>query len=210
MDVHELAPGLWRWTARHPAWTPDSDWEPEVGSVYWETGDAVVLIDPLVPEDAGERTRFWRALDRDVGRLGLSVEVLLTCAWHARSSAEVAERYAARIHQPDVGEETAPGAARFAAGAALPGGAHALLATPASDEAVYWLPGARAVVPGDSLIGSPEGVGLCPESWLGPGGRPALVEALLPLLDLPVERVLVSHGGPVLAEGRAALAAALR
>jgi hypothetical protein len=33
---------------------------------------------------------------------------------------------------------------------------------------------------------------------------------LLPLLDLPVERVLVSHGEPVLHDGRAALARALR
>jgi hypothetical protein len=37
-----------------------------------------------------------------------------------------------------------------------------------------------------------------------------LRDALRPLLDLPVELVLVSHGEPVLAQGRDALAEALR
>jgi hypothetical protein len=36
-----------------------------------------------------------------------------------------------------------------------------------------------------------------------------LKQALGPLVELPVERVLVSHGKPVLADGRRALAAAL-
>jgi hypothetical protein len=40
-------------------------------------------------------------------------------------------------------------------------------------------------------------------------GRRELREALRPLLDLPVELVLVSHGEPVLEHGRAAIAAAL-
>jgi hypothetical protein len=54
---------------------------------------------------------------------------------------------------------------------------------------------------------------VCPDSWLSylqsslDGAQ--LRVLLRPLLDLPVERVLVSHGEPVLADGRAALAAAL-
>ena len=39
--------------------------------------------------------------------------------------------------------------------------------------------------------------------------RPQLREALRPLLDLPVEMVLVSHGEPVLRGGRNAIARAL-
>ena len=39
---------------------------------------------------------------------------------------------------------------------------------------------------------------------------PALSEALRPLLDLDIERVLVSHGEPVLGGGREALETALR
>lgn len=60
MELDELAPGLWRWD----------------DSLYVERPDAVVLIDPAVP--AGEEERFFRALDRDVERLGLPVVVLLT------------------------------------------------------------------------------------------------------------------------------------
>jgi hypothetical protein len=60
------------------------------------------------------------------------------------------------------------------------------------------------------LIGTVDGLSLCPESWLeGRGGLPRLVRDLAPLLELPVERVLTSHGPPVLVDGRAALERAL-
>ena len=54
------------------------------------------------------------------------------------------------------------------------------------------------------------GLRLCPASWLPAGiDQARLRESLRPLLDLPVERVLVSHGKPVLRKGHAALAAVL-
>ena len=50
----------------------------------------------------------------------------------------------------------------------------------------------------------------CPDSWLPSGATAAQMRASLrPLLELPIERLLVSHGEPVLAGGRRALAAAL-
>jgi hypothetical protein len=39
--------------------------------------------------------------------------------------------------------------------------------------------------------------------------RPGLAELLRPLVDLPIERVLVSHGEPVLTGARAALVRAI-
>ena len=75
MQVERLAEGLWRWTALHPEWQPGDDWEREVGCVYAEAPDAVLLIDPLIPADDEEG--FWKALDRDVERLGRPVAVLL-------------------------------------------------------------------------------------------------------------------------------------
>ena len=79
---------------------------------------------------------------------------------------------------------------------------------------MLWLPGPRALVPGDRLLGDDAGgVRLCPDSWLRylPSGmrRDDLRTALEPLLDLPVELVLVSHGEPVLRDGSAAIARAL-
>ena len=79
---------------------------------------------------------------------------------------------------------------------------------------MFWLAEHRALVPGDRIIGA-EGGGLrtCPESWLGylPSGLSVakLRDRLRPLLELPIEAVLVSHGDPVLRAGRAALARAL-
>ena len=84
-------------------------------------------------------------------------------------------------------------------------------------EVVCWLPEHRAVVAGDVLLGAGakpratrEPLRLCPEGWLGNATHEDLRETLRPLLELPVERVLVSHGEPVLRGGRRALERVLR
>ena len=75
---------------------------------------------------------------------------------------------------------------------------------------MYWIPEHGALVPGDVLLGDGRGVRMCPESWLPERTTHAvLAESLRPLADLAVERILVSHGEPVLRDGRAALAAAI-
>jgi len=194
MDVLRIDDGLWRWTAPHPDWQPAEDWPREVGCVYYETPEAVVLIDPLVP--AGEEDRFWEALDRDVERLGLPVWILLTIHWHERSLAAVASRYGARAWRRGDG--------------ALPAGVEAVDA-PEDDETLFWLPAARTLVPGDTLLGDANGgLRVCPVSWLPDGADPGrFLSDLDRLLELPVERVLVSHGAPVLVDAATALARAL-
>jgi glyoxylase-like metal-dependent hydrolase (beta-lactamase superfamily II) len=76
---------------------------------------------------------------------------------------------------------------------------------------VFRIPAHSALVPGDVLLGTEDGgVRMCPESWLPSGKTHSdLAESLRPLLGLPIERILVSHGDPVLEGGRAALARAL-
>mgnify|MGYP003528239490 CR=1 FL=1 len=94
--------------------------------------------------------------------------------------------------------------------------AQAAAALDTSIETMVWLPKVCALIPGDRLLGDDErcGVRLCPDSWLRylPSGmrQRELREALRPLLDLPVELVLVSHGEPVLKGGREAIAKALK
>ena len=65
MEIEQLRPRLWRWTATHPDWSPEEGgpdgWQPEVSSHALVEEDALVLIDPLVPADDEER--FWHALD---------------------------------------------------------------------------------------------------------------------------------------------------
>jgi hypothetical protein len=209
MEVTRIADGLWRWGTYY------GEWRDEVGSVYVEADDAIVLVDPLVPEERDEAERFWRALDRDVERAGTPVHVLVTVFWHVRSAAAVVRRYRGRLHaasraRAPIERRAGLASTVFRPGDPLPGGVEALPSGRAT-EVVFWLPAHAAVVPGDVLLGDAGGgVRLCPESWLPSGvGHAELRKALAPLLQLPVERVLVSHGAPVLEDGRDALAKAL-
>jgi hypothetical protein len=164
--------------------------------VYCEAFGEVLLIDPVLPPVVDERERFWRALDRDIARCGGPPRILLTCGWHTRSSREIVARYAgATLWAP--GQEPA-----------LPGGAEAIDAALA-DEVLLWLPSHASLVAGDTLLGDEKGgVRVCPDSWIG--GDPGAVRAALweRVRGLPVERVLVSHGEPVLDGGRDALSRA--
>jgi hypothetical protein len=151
-----------------------------------------VLFDPLLPDQ--EREQFLELLDGIVA--GRAVSVLTTIQWHRRDREQLAERYAANSSRAwnyiPHGVEPRP----------LRG----------AGETDYWLPGARALVFGDRLLGeSAGGAALCPESWLEDVqvDRGGLARLMRPLLELPVERLLVSHGEPVLHDGRAALARAI-
>jgi glyoxylase-like metal-dependent hydrolase (beta-lactamase superfamily II) len=200
MEVQKLRPGLWRWTAAHPEWAHAEHWGPEVASVYAELPGAVVVVDPLVPAD--EEERFWAALDRDVERADRPLYVLLTVHWHERSVEAVLDRYKeATLWRPEEKVE-------------LPMGVGAIVVE-GSDwtEAMFFLEPHRALVVGDLLEGRAGKlelpVGWFPkdeQEWARDELKPMLHERLEPL---PIELVLVSHGDPVLADGKAALAAAL-
>jgi glyoxylase-like metal-dependent hydrolase (beta-lactamase superfamily II) len=206
MEVQQLAEGLWRWTGVHPQWQPGPDEElpPEVGCVYYEAEDAVVLIDPLVPPEA--REHFLDSLDRDVERARRPIAILLTCPWHGRSAGELAERYGAGIwmHGEDP-RQPLEGARQFEFGDTLLGGVKPFDAH-FHGEALFWVPSHRTLVAGDVLSAPSASLRLAPDEWLAPeerGGR--MRESLRFLLDLPVERVLVGHGEPVLVDAREAL-----
>lgn len=200
--LDELRPGLWRWTAPHPDWTraaqpgSSSDWPQRVGCVACACADAFVVVDPLVPGD--REAEFWDEVDALIARHGQRVAVLTTISFHRRSRAEFVARH---------------GAATSRAKDALPAGVETVPIRRAG-EVMVWLAEHRALVPGDRLLGDGDGgLRTCPDSWLGyletgMDGE-GLREALRPLLELPVEMVLASHGEPVLAGGRGAIERAL-
>lgn len=203
MDVSEAAPGLWRWTGLHP------EWKQEVACTYVRTPDAIVLIDPLIPPEDTEK--FIRNLDRDVGWVERPMHLFLTTFWHARSVAELSARYGAEVWAPATSvlpthRRTGLRPHPVRPDDELPGGI-AALRSGRRNEVVYYLPGHESLVAGDVLLGGP--LRICPPGWIGKGGQEAVRHALGPLLDVPLKRVLVSHGQPVLEGGAAALRAAL-
>jgi glyoxylase-like metal-dependent hydrolase (beta-lactamase superfamily II) len=172
---------LRRWTAWH------DEWEDEVASLAVDTRDGLVLIDPIDPPPD------VRSPDH----------VLVTVYWHGRST-----------HGADAKRVWAPGRSEqplrnrgidvtdvFRAGDELPGGIRAFQTARAA-EVAYVLPDHGALAVGDVLLGA----GAKP---LGKATHDDLRASLRPVLDFPLERVLVSHGKPVLRDGHAALAAVL-
>ena len=95
MAAQEIQAGLFRWTAPHPDWTSESDWDQMVGSVLYDLPEIVVLIDPLLPSDGREEFLGW--LDGVVG--SRPVTVLTTIRWHRRDREQLAERYEGNTEQ---------------------------------------------------------------------------------------------------------------
>jgi len=185
VEAVRIAEGLWRWTAEHPNWEnwPGHEREArEVGCVYYEADDATVLVDPLVP--AGEEDGFFRHLDADVERRELPVVILLTAEWHRRSADEVAARYDARI------------------GDKLPEGVEEV-AIEGTDErqVAYFIRPHAALVVAEIF-----GVDIDGDLYVAPSpalARPDELEASLDrIMELPIERLLVSHGEPVLEDAK--------
>jgi hypothetical protein len=194
----EIVPGLARWTAAHPDWNPHAipgsadDWGQMVGCVLYDGGDVVALIDPLIP--SALRAPFLEELDARIANRPVSI--LTTIHYHRRDREQLAERYRAN----NSGR----------AWNAVPAGVqpHPLRR---AGETLFWLPAVAALIAGDRLIVSGNRLRVCPQSWLASSqvDRPGLADLLRPLIELPIERVIVSHGDPVLHDGRAAIARAV-
>ncbi len=201
--MEEIRPGLSTWTAPHPSWTPEEGgpegWEQEVRSYALDAGDALVLFDPLVSASEVEELAAGRP-----------VVILLTCHWHRRSSAELVEALGAVVHAPatevrDIGLPVAP----FEVGEDLPGDVEP---QPGgySDECTLWIREHAALVTGDVFLAGERGFRVQPDSWLAEGlSHEELRERLQPLLELPVELLLPTHGDPILEDAHETLESAL-
>jgi glyoxylase-like metal-dependent hydrolase (beta-lactamase superfamily II) len=217
--MNELQPGLWHWQAPHPGWEAGEVWPQEVSSYAIDDGTRLLLFDPLaVPDEL----------------LSLAAErepvVVLTSPWHERDAEALVEQVGAPVYSPRpetaqdlmdkyglTAEQAGDGspdlrwlrkdggdARWYESGDRLPFGVHAF-ASRSSNDFVLWIEGPQAVLAGDTLADFGNGLGL--NEWLrGDSKRDQIVAGLQPLLDLPVERVLPTHGEPT---DRAALERAL-
>jgi glyoxylase-like metal-dependent hydrolase (beta-lactamase superfamily II) len=218
--VRELQPGLWHWEARHPEWSSDEPWPEVVSSYAIDDGERLLLFDPL-------------AVPRELEELAAEREatIVLTAPWHERDTKSLLERFEAPVFAPPpdteddlmekfgiTREQAAGGSPDLAelragdfdlrpylAGDRLPIGVEVFPGRDHND-VVLWIEGHRAVVSGDTLADFGHGAEI-PAEWLRGGvTREQVAERLRPLLDLPVEHLLLTHGGP---RDRAALEQAL-
>jgi glyoxylase-like metal-dependent hydrolase (beta-lactamase superfamily II) len=204
--VRELQTGVWHWEARHPDWTPEeggpNGWGPEVSSYAVDDGERLLLFDPLAPPS-----------EIDELAAGREAAIVLTCPWHRRDAQSLAERLGVPLYvpPPDEGDPNPVDGHVFSAGERLPVGVQAFPGMEPND-LVLWIENRRALVAGDTLVDRGRGVEF-PRDWASKGaiakrGVPSeeILETLRPLLQLPVEFVLPTHGAPT---DRAALERAL-
>jgi hypothetical protein len=211
--VRELAPGLWHWEARHPEWTPEDWWPQRVSSYAIDDGSHLLLFDPLaVPGEMEEL-----ATEREP-------VIVLTAPWHERDTKSLVERLGAPVFTPppdtgddllrkfDVAAEQVAGWVSpdlrwlmegdelekhlYAAGERLPFGADVFPGREHND-LVLWLEYRHAVIAGDSLADFGQGLEIQVEKMGGRVTREQVAEGLRPLLALPVEHMLATHGGPM-------------
>jgi glyoxylase-like metal-dependent hydrolase (beta-lactamase superfamily II) len=219
--VRELRPGLWHWQAPHPDWRPSEPWDQYVSSYAIDNDDRLLLFDPLgVPSEIEAL-----AAERETA-------IVLTAPWHERDTQHVVERLGVAVFTPlpdtaqylmdtyDLTAEQAGDGAPdlvwllrekkgeaclYSSGDRLAFGADVFPGHKAND-AVLWVERQRVVISGDTLVDFGRGLEIN-ERWLRPGvTREEIADGLRPLLGLPVELVLATHGGPT---NRAALARAL-
>jgi glyoxylase-like metal-dependent hydrolase (beta-lactamase superfamily II) len=202
--MREVAPGLLYWTARHPEWHP-GEFGAEVGSYAALTGDELLLIDPLAPPDE---------LD---GLLPERVSILITIGYHVRSAEELWKRWRRQVQvtiygPPNAGKRLpAKAFTELQPGDEGPAGVRAFaIGRPVRGERPLWIPSHHALAFGDAIVTNTDGE---LRMWMqdplnderAAFYRDRFAPSLQPLLELPLKRVLVTHGPPVLKNAAAAL-----
>ena len=188
-EVRDLAPGLWIWRLEHPDWTPSAEWNPPVTSTYVQSGGEIAVLDPLAPPDDADE--IWSRLDARPPTL-----VVILKPDHVRDVDAFVRRYGARAFGPWLFWPTNIPETKLEPiepGAELPGGLVALYDGRGRNETPVWLPEQRTLVFADALT-APDGE---LRVWATPWHDERTLPALGKLLELPFERVIVSHGEPV-------------
>ncbi|HET7555372.1 MAG TPA: MBL fold metallo-hydrolase [Gaiellaceae bacterium] len=160
----------------------------------------LVLIDPLPTDDT------WCRVGAEVAQADEPVAVLLTAPWHLRGTAEAAARFHARVWAAERAWERLPVLERLE----RPPGGISPVAPRGVDEGqvAFFLEAERALVVGERFLGTQDGLRVTPSH--ATTDLDTFVASLRELERSPIQRVLVSHGPPVLEDGGEAIARAVR
>lgn len=198
--MDEILPGVWHWTAPHP----------NIGgkpvSSYW-LEDGGVLVDPLIPSDAGLE---WFAT-----RPTPPTAIVLTSRHHYRASGSFRERFSCVVHVPREGlhefKDRQP-VSTYEHGEELPGGLRAFqIGVLCPDDYGLHRPTSRSLWLADAVV-------RCYDPAARPGWvldqlmdepeqtKVKLLQTLGRVLrELEFDHVLLAHGMPMVGDGRAKL-----
>jgi hypothetical protein len=199
-ELRDVAPGLWLWRVEHPAWSPESDWEPLVTSTCVESRGEVLVLDAIAPPDPADPV--WERLDANPPTAAVVLkpdhvrDVDLFVRWYGVRALGPALFWPGDVPRTEL-EIVQPGDE-------LPGGLLALRDGRGKAETPVYAREQRALIFADALT-APHGELLV---WATPWHEERVLPALRAMLELPFEHVLVSHGEPV--HTRADFEAALR
>lgn len=193
--VHEIARGLWHWTARRESINSDV-------SSYYLTSERV-LIDPMIPADGIE----W------FERHGAPEHVLLSNRHHDRDAWRLCDAFGCAVHCISNGVYELDGRGpveSFEFGDELPGGviAHEVDAI-CPDETALYIPSHRALACADGVVRAPGGpLAFVPDFLMDEPEQTKrrLRDAYRGLLDLDFDVLLLAHGEPLAGGAKDALA----
>ena len=199
--VRDVAPGLWIWRSRHPQWAADADWQQIVTSTFVESGAERLVLDPLAP--APTAVDVWKRLDQHP-----PTAAVVLMPDHVRDVDVFVRRYGAKGYGPlfffpdDIPRtKLTP----IRPDTKLPGGLVALYDGRGRAETPIWIPQQRVIVFGDALT---ERNGKL-HVWSSPSHEKRELPALRAMLELPFERVIISHCDTDPVQSRAAFEKAL-
>jgi glyoxylase-like metal-dependent hydrolase (beta-lactamase superfamily II) len=186
--IFDIEPGLWIWRIAHPDWEPEEGGDRVVTSVCVEEGGEVAVLDALAPPQG---SGIWERLD---ARPPTMVVVLKPD--HVRSVDLFVSRYQIPAYGTDLfqKDDVPETDLEFIyPSMVLPGGFTCLYDGRWRNETPLWLPEHRTIVFSDALTT----LGGELQVWWTPWHTERVVPALRAMLELPFERVIISHGEPV-------------